>query len=351
MTEPKVSVIIPVYKAEAYLQRCVASVTAQTLKEIEIILIEDGSPDASGEICDRLAAQDNRIHVLHKQNEGAGMARNSGLELATGKYIGFVDADDYAEPTMFENLYTAAERHGAQVAMSGMCFVDGNMFSQAGDRIEKSSFYEETVFEGEGVCELMLGVAGALPHEKDDSRYGMSVCTNLYRADFVRQNGLRFLSERDILSEDALFSVDCLCAAQKAVGVPGALYCYCRNGESVSKSYNPKRLEKSAVFLKELEKRFSKRMPAAQYRLYFDRTAQGFGRILCAQEILHAFDTKMPFGTLCSRLKTICTQAHIASALETYPWYKLPVRQAVFAFLMKYRLYRLQTWIVALRKG
>ncbi len=350
MAAPKVSIIIPVYKAELFLQRCVQSVTAQTLKDIEIILIDDGSPDRCGELCDRLAAQDARIRVEHKQNEGAGMARNSGLALATGQYIGFVDADDYVEPKMYENLYVAAERVGAQVAMSGMRFVDGNMFSQMGDCIEKPSFSEETVFEGESVCELMLGIAGAMPKEKDDSRYGMSVCTNLYRTDFVRQNGLRFLSERDILSEDALFSIDCLAAAQTAVGVPGALYCYCRNGASVSKSYNPKRLEKSAVFLKELEKRFSEKMPASRYQIYFDRTAQGFGRILCSQEILHAFEMKMPYKKLRVRLKTICTQAHIAAALKTYPWYQLPTRQAVFAFLMKYRLYLLQVGVVALRR-
>ena len=100
----KVSVIIPVYKVEEYLERCVQSVLNQTLKDIEIVLVDDGSPDNCPKMCDEFAKKDSRIKVVHKNNEGLGKARNSGLEVATGEYVAFVDSDDYVHPEMYEIL-------------------------------------------------------------------------------------------------------------------------------------------------------------------------------------------------------------------------------------------------------
>ncbi len=112
---PKISVIIPVYKAEKYLRRCVDSLLAQTLQDFEILLIDDGSPDRSGEICDDYVKRDSRIKVLHKINGGVGSARQSGIEQAVGEYTIHVDPDDWVEPTMFEDLYQIA--HNKQVDM------------------------------------------------------------------------------------------------------------------------------------------------------------------------------------------------------------------------------------------
>ena len=127
MTQPKVSIIIPVYNVEKYLDRCVKSLQNQSLKDIEIILVDDSSADSSSSICDNLSAEDNRIKVIHKVNEGAGKARNAALEIARGEYIGFVDSDDFVESDMFETLYNTAEKHNADLVMSGVLFVDGNI--------------------------------------------------------------------------------------------------------------------------------------------------------------------------------------------------------------------------------
>ena len=97
----KISIIVPIYNTEMYLHRCIKSLLDQSFKDIEIILVDDGSPDRCPEICDYYAAQDSRIRVIHKSNAGSGMARNSGLEIATGKYIGFVDSDDYIHCDMY----------------------------------------------------------------------------------------------------------------------------------------------------------------------------------------------------------------------------------------------------------
>ena len=130
MQNPKVSIIVPVYNAEKYLERCVNSLRNQTLKDIEIILVDDSSTDASLEICNQMAIDDSRIKVIHKANEGAGLARNAALAIASGEYIGFVDSDDFVEFNMFETLYDKAVMYSSDLVMSGVIFVDGNMFSE-----------------------------------------------------------------------------------------------------------------------------------------------------------------------------------------------------------------------------
>lgn len=105
-----VSVVVPVYKVEQYLERCVKSICEQTYQELEIILVNDGSPDRCGEMCEELAQKDNRIQVLHKQNGGLSDARNAGVKLATGKYLLFVDSDDYIAKDLVEKTVTEAEK-------------------------------------------------------------------------------------------------------------------------------------------------------------------------------------------------------------------------------------------------
>lgn len=117
--EIKVSVIMPVYKVEQYVARAIESIQAQTLQEFEFLIVDDGTPDRSGEICDAYAAKDSRIHVFHKENGGAPSARNMAIDIAKGKYMYFMDSDDWAEPTMLEDLYTLAEQNSAQLVVSG----------------------------------------------------------------------------------------------------------------------------------------------------------------------------------------------------------------------------------------
>lgn len=124
MTKPLISIIIPIYKAEKYLEKCVNCVQNQTYQNLEIILVEDGSPDRSGEICDKLALRDERIKVIHKENGGAATARNAGLDVMTGEYVAFVDADDYMELQYIETLYQTLTSQKAQVAICGFKTVD-----------------------------------------------------------------------------------------------------------------------------------------------------------------------------------------------------------------------------------
>ena len=125
---PLISVIVPVYKVERYLDRCIQSIVDQTYRNLEIILVDDGSPDACPDMCDAWAARDCRIRVIHQENRGQANARNNGIESSRGILIGFVDSDDWLEPTMYEVLQRALEEHDADISMTGsiMEYSDGH---------------------------------------------------------------------------------------------------------------------------------------------------------------------------------------------------------------------------------
>lgn len=119
IVNPLISIIVPIYKVELYIKKCIESILNQNYRNIEIILVDDGSPDNCGAICDEYAEKDDRITVLHKENGGQSSARNAGLDIASGDYIGFVDSDDWIEPEMFESLINLAELKGADIVQCG----------------------------------------------------------------------------------------------------------------------------------------------------------------------------------------------------------------------------------------
>jgi glycosyltransferase involved in cell wall biosynthesis len=125
MNKPIVSIVVPVYNVDEYISKCIDSLLSQTLKKIEIILVDDGSTDLSGKICDEYALKDNRIKVIHKENNGLSSARNSGLAIANGDYIGFVDSDDWVKEDMFEFLYKNIMTYDADISVCGHFIVDG----------------------------------------------------------------------------------------------------------------------------------------------------------------------------------------------------------------------------------
>ena len=124
MEKPLISVIVPVYNIMEYLPRCVQSIMAQTYENIEILLIDDGSDDGTGALCDELAAKDDRITVFHQKNRGSSAARNQGISMARGEYLGFVDSDDYIEPFMYEKLVEGILESGLEIAQIGRNEID-----------------------------------------------------------------------------------------------------------------------------------------------------------------------------------------------------------------------------------
>lgn len=202
------SVIVPVYNVEQYLERCVDSILGQTYQNLEIILVDDGSSDASPRLCDAYAAKDGRIKVVHKHNGGLSDARNAGLAKATGKYIGYVDSDDWIEPTMYETMYQACKEQKAQVAIC--------RYSQVyRDREVTGGSGEIIGFDREELLRIYIG-------GHDQYIIYNSVWSKLFSREVVE--GALFPTGHN--SEDIMYTTKAFCKAKRAVYLDTCLYHY-----------------------------------------------------------------------------------------------------------------------------
>ncbi|MBQ8686650.1 MAG: glycosyltransferase [Alphaproteobacteria bacterium] len=209
---PVVSVIIPVYKVEKYLRRCLDSLVAQTFQDWQAVCIDDGSPDRSPAILDEYAQKDARIKVIHKQNAGVSAARNDGIKNADGQFIHFLDADDWIDPEYFQAMLTLALDSGADMAVSG--FVSDNKYT-------KPIVYKNV--------RLVRGIVDKLwlTYALTDSY----VWRYLFRADFIKNNQLVFDTNL-IAQEDTLFVLNAIAKSNAVVSVPWVNYHYMFNENS-----------------------------------------------------------------------------------------------------------------------
>ncbi len=205
-----ISVIIPVYNVEKYLRECVDSVLCQTYQNVEIILVNDGSTDSSGEICDEYVEKDERVTVIHQKNGGPSITRNTGLENANGKYIYFLDSDDYIENNALELLVNTAESNNADLV-----FFDARSFSDDGADIKQGY-----VVKGDYEAENGYNVLTKLHNNKD---YHCAIYLLFIKHQLLIDNKISFL-ESAYCSEDMLFTYQVYCSAQKAVQCKNTLY-------------------------------------------------------------------------------------------------------------------------------
>ena len=212
----QISVIVPVYQVEAYLPQCIDSILAQTFRDFELILVDDGSQDRSGAICDEYAGRDERVRVLHKENGGLSDARNAGLEQANGDYFLFVDSDDFIAPMMLERLYAGAQREGADLAICN--------FRYTFDTKEKKDFSTAMT------AEILRG-AEIFYNRKNDRSHGFwTVAWNkLYKRETFGK--LRFRSGK--YHEDEFWANDMYQLDIRVVTIPDCLYYYRQRGGSI----------------------------------------------------------------------------------------------------------------------
>lgn len=240
---PKVSVVIPIFNVERYLKKCVDSLLGQTLQNIEVVLVDDGSPDRSGDLADSYAALDSRVKVVHRENGGLGPARNSGIDAALGEYIGFVDGDDWALPGMFERLYAAAVSSDADIVCGGHCTYSGD---------EVTGTFEHPLAGAvlrshDEIMHVRKNLYGHKVGDRDTKSFPVTVCSNIYRRSFVVDNALRF---RDILSEDTMFNLPAFKCAGSIAFTDGVDYCYRKDGQaSITNTLSPKALLRSERFI------------------------------------------------------------------------------------------------------
>lgn len=228
----EISIVVPVYKVERYLQRCVESLLSQTFGDIEIILVDDGSPDQCPAMCDQFAEKDSRIRVIHKENGGLSSARNAGIEAAQGKYIGFVDSDDDVADNMYERMHEIIERENVDFVMSDYIRILDN-----GEKFLKTlaipgGRYSRDAIKKEIFPQLIMG---------ENLEYGplLSVWHCMYRTEFLQRNGLLF-DEEVKWSEDNIFSALAGYCADSFYYLKGeGLYHYYQNEGTISTSYRP----------------------------------------------------------------------------------------------------------------
>lgn len=228
----KLSIITPVYNGASTLRHMVESVRQQTLADWELILVDDGSTDGSPALCDELAQQDDRIQVLHMPNGGVASARNAGLELAKGEYIGFIDCDDSVKAEMYALLVETAERDHCDLVMGGYEKISEQ-------NAEPVSLPHDGVLEGGKIKEILYSMAfwnGYLDGRPLTTLYG-SVWPNLYRADLIRAHGIVFPAQISI-GEDLLFNLRYLSHVSRAAMVDRPLYEYNISNSSATRKQN-----------------------------------------------------------------------------------------------------------------
>ena len=227
---PIISLVVPVFKVEKYLERCVDSLIHQSLNDIEIILVDDGSPDQCGLICDLLKEKDSRIRVIHKSNGGLSSARNAGMKIACGKYIGFVDSDDDVELDMFEIMVNAAEKYEADFVLS-----DYIRIMQDGSRSLMSTQLRDGLYNKEDIINNIY--PALIMSENIDYGPILSVWHCIYNRFFLSANNIEF-AEDVKWSEDNLFSAMVGYCANSFVYLKNkGLYHYYQNPGTITTSY------------------------------------------------------------------------------------------------------------------
>ncbi len=232
------TVVVPVYNIEKFVGKCVKSIINQTYKNLEIILVDDGSKDDSGKICDAFAADDARIKAVHKVNAGLGMARNTGIENATGDYIAFIDGDDVLDPRLFEVAakYLSTKKYDI-FAYGITTFVDEKQIAEA-----KLS-NKHTEYLGDAVQNTTLPEVVYLGGT--DKGLDGSACTKIISMELIRSSKFRFVSERVFISEDYYSNLFLFKYAKSVLSIPDNLYFYRKNNvASLTSTYRDDRFEK-----------------------------------------------------------------------------------------------------------
>jgi len=320
MTSPKVSIIVPIYNVEKYLDRCLQSLINQTLKDIEIILIDDGSPDMCPLLCDNYLYLDPRIKVIHKKNEGLGFARNSGIEIATGEYLAFVDSDDYVGTDMYHRLYDEAINTNADAVFCG--------FKNEISRdiwIESKEITQRTDWNGNETTDFLLDMIACAPYIKKERKYEMSVWRAIYRNQLIQEHNIRFQSERIVVSEDIPMNIDFLKIAKKIVYIPNTFYYYCLNSNSLTSTFKTEKFYKYKTLYHILEE---KTKSLTNYRERLDRLFIGHSRT----HIIQLMNSKLSD-------KRVCLKKYLEDDIwnELQNRYKpsyLPLYSALFYYLI-----------------
>lgn len=260
------SIIVPVYNVSKYLRVCLDSIIAQQVTDYELILVDDGSQDNSGQICDEYAKSHSQIKVIHKQNGGLASARNAGLDVASGEWVLFVDSDDAVAVDMLNVLVNSINKH-----KSDLYVFNSRRMDEQGQLGSKQIFFAENKLTGIGTEKALLDYL-----ESDFLQYKSSweAWNRLYRRDIIEKNSLRFKNEKEIMAEDYYFNLQYLLYIKSFYCVCNILYFYRENPNSLMSNNKavtmlPRLTKLALLYYSDIEQRKLKDMKKNFYRLYF----------------------------------------------------------------------------------
>lgn len=257
-----ISVIIPIYNMEPYLRQCIDSVAGQTFKNFEVILVDDGSTDNSGKICDEYAVKDSRIHVLHKENQGLSSAWNDGIRLSKGKWIVFVDSDDWIDRTYFETMLKDPRSEKADLIIASG-FIREKENQQIVETSFKAPFFLKKGEERDFLKIKALNVSEKTKDQRNQQGL-MSTWNKFYKASFLKQGAFLFDSKiRAGLPNDAIFNFEVFDKADIVIGMPCVCYHYRIRGNSGTRKYDSNILEQSYYVVEQLYKCFGRQNRSA----------------------------------------------------------------------------------------
>ncbi len=245
MVDGLVTIVIPIYNVEKYLDRCMESITGQTYKKLEIIMVDDGSCDACPEKCEDWARRDKRVKVIHKKNAGLGMARNTGIEIASGEYICFFDSDDYIAVDTIEKSVMAAKKREVDIVVFGFSRV--NMRGEVVKKIVPIT--EKAIFKNNDVQDVFLpDLIAQGEHGRVVKNLWMSAWSCMYSMKLIAYKKWKFVSEREIISEDIYSLMELYKDVKSVCIIREALYFYCDNAASLTHIYRDDRFDRINYF-------------------------------------------------------------------------------------------------------
>lgn len=322
---PQVSIIVPIYGVEAYLPRCVDSILAQTLRNIEVILVDDGSPDRSGAIADAYARRDSRVSVIHKCNGGLVSAWKAGVAQSCAEYVGFVDSDDWIEPEMYKRLF--AKTDGGQVDIVSCSFVhefaDHAVYgvSQLAAGLYQRSTIESCIFP------VMINNGTCLGRQILPNR-----CTKLFRRNLI-ENNLKTSDNTIVFGEDFLLVFPCFCDAQSVYLFHDYYpYHYVENRKSITRKFDPALWEKT-VRLNDALRAIAVQKDAYDFAPQLEADLLGLALV---DLMVGAFDhPQTPAWQIQALAHEICQDPRFARAYDHTDISRYTLREKVTARLMR----------------
>jgi len=334
---PRVSVIVPVYHVERYLAKCLDSLLAQTLQDLEIIIVYDSSTDSSAALVEAYRSKDSRIRVVDRPNTGVSSSRNAGLEQVSGEFTAFVDADDWVAADMLESLLGEAVASQADIVLCTYMKEYENRSVEKHfdlpDRVEYSPAETRRVL----LCRLVGPIGQELARPENLDSFG-TVWGKVYRSSLLMDNGLRFVDLLEIgTNEDCLFNLQAFAVARTTVFIRRALYHYRRdNPDSITSAYRPQLRQQWERLFHRIETFIKENsLPAEFWEAFSNRKA------LCmfslAKNVLHNSDDK-DFRSRYRKLRSLLKDTVLSVAVGKLPLSFFPIHWKLFFLLAKRRM-------------